>query len=97
MRHASGVVVALSLFIIARNFHARLTNPGPLFESESTFKDLLAALEESSPRYAVFDHEYKTKEGHSRNASKLYFISFFPQAVDRMQYVVSIARTKGSV
>lgn len=41
-------------------------------------EELLAALPESSCRYVVYEHEYKTADG--RQADKLFFINWNPRA-----------------
>lgn len=44
--------------------------------SEQTYEDFKKALPYTDCRYAIYDQDYKTYDG--RPASKLWFISWFP-------------------
>ncbi|GAB5371445.1 hypothetical protein AAMO2058_001580600 [Amorphochlora amoebiformis] len=56
-------------------------------KSKKGIDGLVANLPDLQPRYAVYDHEFKTTDG--RATSKLWFISFTPinsNQIDRMVY-----------
>uniref|UniRef100_A0A6U3G755 ADF-H domain-containing protein n=1 Tax=Bigelowiella natans TaxID=227086 RepID=A0A6U3G755_BIGNA len=59
---------------------------------------LAEALTNLQPRYAIFDHEFKTKDG--RMTSKLHFISFTPEnsnQLDRVIYAQSMKPFRDSL
>uniref|UniRef100_A0A7S3ZFY8 ADF-H domain-containing protein n=1 Tax=Lotharella globosa TaxID=91324 RepID=A0A7S3ZFY8_9EUKA len=59
---------------------------------------LVKNLNDLQPRYAVFDYEFKTKDG--RLTSKLYFIGFTPEnanQVDRVVYAQALKPFRDSL
>ena len=61
-------------------------------DKKKTVHDLAASLPEGDCRYVVFEHAYATPDG--RPQEKLYFICWFPRAVNPTQKMLySTART----
>jgi len=61
--------------------------PAKIAERKSNYKEFMKDLSDTVPRFALYDYEYKTKDG--RLASTLYFIQWMPENVnqnDRILY-----------
>ena len=53
---------------------------------DSNYKLFVSKLPKTQPRYAVYDHEYKTSDG--RLTSKMYFIFWTPKNVNQTDKVI---------
>jgi cofilin len=64
-------------------------------DRSATFADFKAAMPANEPRYAIYDLEYKTKDG--RNESKLVFIMYSPDSCPPGQIRFVYAQNKEEV
>eukprot|EP01006_Ploeotia_vitrea_P007093 TRINITY_DN15940_c0_g1_i1.p1 TRINITY_DN15940_c0_g1~~TRINITY_DN15940_c0_g1_i1.p1 ORF type:complete len:131 (+),score=70.81 TRINITY_DN15940_c0_g1_i1:41-433(+) len=67
-------------------------------DRKQNYKDFLKALPDTAPRYAAYDHEYKTADG--RLTGKLYFIAWKPMnsnQTDKIVFAQSLSKFRSQM